>query len=87
MTEIDGQQLDAAAAEIMERAYAPYSRFKFGDAGLLEDGPCRQLLWGNGYPDTLIPTPGGIMTFEQILPQAFGPDDLIERGETGHISD
>jgi cytidine deaminase len=117
----------------MQMAYAPYSHFKVGVAGLMDDdrivvgcnvenasygvglcaecgmvssihatgggklvavscvdqhgtslmpcGRCRQLLWENGRPSTLIRTPEGILTLADILPQAFGPDDLVERAE------
>jgi cytidine deaminase len=130
---IDWDALDAAAIEIMERAYAPYSRFKVGVAGLMDDGRivcgcnvenasygvglcaecghvssihatgggrlvavscvdqhgnslmpcgrCRQLLWENGRPTTLIKTPEGLLTLTDILPQAFGPQDLVDRAE------
>jgi cytidine deaminase len=44
-------------------------------------GRCRQLLWENGRPTTLIRTPEGILTLRDILPQAFGPDDLLARAE------
>ena len=133
MTDIDWHSLDAAAIEIMHKAYAPYSRFKVGVAGLMDDGRvvvgcnvenaaygvglcaecgmvsqihatgggkliaiscvdqhgqalmpcgrCRQLLWENGRPGSLIRTPEGIQTLADILPQAFGPDDLVKRGE------
>jgi len=133
MSQIDWDVLDAAAIEIMAKAYAPYSRFKVGVAGLMEDGRivvgcnvenasyglglcaecsmvssihatgggrlvavscvdqhgaslmpcgrCRQLLWEHGRPTTLIRTPEGILTLADILPQAFGPDDLVERAE------
>lgn len=131
--DIDWEALDAAAIEIMHKAYAPYSRFRVGVAGVMDDGRivagcnvenaaygvglcaecgmvsqihatgggklvaiscvdqhgqalmpcgrCRQLLWENGRPSTLIRTPEGILTLADILPQAFGPDDLVERGE------
>jgi cytidine deaminase len=134
--EIDWPTLDAAAVEIMAKAYAPYSRFKVGVAGLMEDGRivvgcnvenasygvglcaecgmvssihasgggrlvavacvdqhgnslmpcgrCRQLLWENGRPTTLLRTPEGILPMSAILPQAFGPDDLVERAEDSH---
>jgi cytidine deaminase len=36
--EVDWDGLRAAAVAIMERAYAPYSRFKVGVAGLVDDG-------------------------------------------------
>lgn len=129
---IDWDQLDAAAEAIMQRAYAPYSCFKVGVAGLVDDGRivtgcnvenaaygvglcaecgmvselhatgggtlvavscvdqhgaalmpcgrCRQLLWEHGTPETLLKTPEGILPMREILPQAFGPDDLIARG-------
>lgn len=139
MTDIDWDSLEAAAIEIMHKAYAPYSRFKVGVAGLMDDGRivvgcnvenaaygvglcaecgmvsqihatgggklvaiscvdqhgqalmpcgrCRQLLWENGRPGTLIRTPEGIQTLADILPQAFGPDDLIERGKDRSFGD
>ena len=36
--EIDWAVLHAAAVDVMQRAYAPYSRFKVGVAGLVDDG-------------------------------------------------
>jgi cytidine deaminase len=39
-------------------------------------GRCRQLLWEHGGADLLIETPVGIMTMIDVLPHAFGPDDL-----------
>ena len=48
---------------------------------LMPCGRCRQLLWENGSPTTQITTPEGIKTLQEILPQAFGPDDLVERRE------
>ena len=133
MPEIDWERLRQEARSVMERAYAPYSRFKVGVAGLVDDGRvvsgcnvenaafgvglcaecgmvsslhatgggtlvaiacvdqhgealmpcgrCRQLLWENGRPETLIETPLGILTLADILPQAFGPRDLDERAE------
>lgn len=38
MAEVDWDGLRAAAIEIMQRAYAPYSRFHVGVAGLVDDG-------------------------------------------------
>jgi cytidine deaminase len=133
VSEIDWSLLRSEARAVMEKAYAPYSRFKVGVAGLVDDGRlvagcnvenaaygvglcaecgmvsalhatgggklraiacvdqhgealmpcgrCRQLLWENGHPDTLIETPLGILTLADILPQAFGPNDLDERAE------
>lgn len=117
---------DARAA--MERAYAPYSKFKVGAAAVVEDGRtvvgcnvenaaygvalcaecglvsqlhitgggrlthfacvnglgeiimpcgrCRQLLWENGGPDLLVLTGSGVKRMDEVLPDAFGPDDL-----------
>jgi cytidine deaminase len=125
---IDWKALRAAAAEVCERAYAPYSSFPVGAAALIDDGRvvvgcnvenaaygvtlcaecgvvsslhaggggrlvaftcvggkgqrlmpcgrCRQLLWENGGADLLIDTPQGILPMSEILPQAFGPEDL-----------
>ncbi|NLA10294.1 MAG: cytidine deaminase [Microbacteriaceae bacterium] len=38
MTDIDWDELRHAATAAMERAYAPYSRFKVGAAALVSDG-------------------------------------------------
>ena len=38
MAEIDWAALRAAAVEVAARAYAPYSRFHVGAAGLVDDG-------------------------------------------------
>jgi len=133
ISEQQWQELAQAANKIMTMAYAPYSKFKVGVAGLMDDGRivvgcnvenasygiglcaecgmvsaihasgggklsavtcvdqhgnslmpcgrCRQLLWENGSPATQITTPEGIKTLQEILPQAFGPDDLVERRE------
>ncbi len=130
---VDWAGLTAAAVDAMHSAYAPYSRFKVGVAGLVDDGRivtgcnvenasyglglcaecgmvsalhasgggrllavscvdqhgaalmpcgrCRQLLWEHGAPDAQIATPEGVRTFAQVLPQAFGPADLIDRAE------
>lgn len=127
------QALQHAAEQVMLKAYAPYSKFKVGVAGLMDDGRivvgcnvenaaygvglcaecgmvssihatgggklmaitcvdhhgdalmpcgrCRQLLWENGLPSTEITTPEGIKTLAEILPQAFGPQDLENRRE------
>lgn len=131
---IDWDALHAAAVDIMGSAYAPYSKFKVGVAGLVDDGRivvgcnvenasyglglcaecgmvsalhasgggrlvavvcvdqhgaalmpcgrCRQLLWENGGASMLLQSVSGIRPLAEILPDAFGPDDLIERAET-----
>ena len=48
---------------------------------LMPCGRCRQLLWEFGRPDSLMQTPQGVRTFAEILPQAFGPSDLVDRAE------
>jgi cytidine deaminase len=131
VSEIDWDALRARAAEVMKRAYAPYSHFPVGAAALVDDGRvvagcnvenaaygvglcaecglvselvatgggrlmaftccngagerlmpcgrCRQLLWEHGGPDLLVDTPQGIWRMADVLPQAFGPEDL-EKG-------
>jgi cytidine deaminase len=39
-------------------------------------GRCRQLLFEHGGNELVLMTPLGERTMEQVLPQAFGPDDL-----------
>lgn len=125
---IDWEALRRAAREVMERAYAPYSRFPVGAAALTDDGRlvvgcnvenaaygvalcaecglvsalhasgggrlvaftcsdlrgnrlmpcgrCRQLLWEHGGPALLVDTVSGIRPMSEVLPDAFGPDDL-----------
>ena len=131
--DIDWAALRAAAIDVMGRAYAPYSRFKVGVAGLVDDGRivagcnvenaaygvglcaecgmvselhatgggrlvavacvdqhgealmpcgrCRQLLWEHGGADCLLATPEGVLPMSDVLPQAFGPEDLVARRE------
>ncbi|WP_150236340.1 cytidine deaminase [Nocardiopsis quinghaiensis] len=43
---------------------------------LMPCGRCRQLLFEHGGPHMLVDTPEGVRTMDQVLPQAFGPDDL-----------
>ncbi|GDX32315.1 cytidine deaminase [Actinomycetes bacterium] len=135
MPQIDWDELAQAALEIMSKAYAPYSRFKVGVAGLVDNGRivvgcnvenasygiglcaecgmvsslhasgggkllavscvdqhgaplmpcgrCLQLIWENGLPTTLVMTPEGVLPMSAILPQAFGPQDLIDRADDG----
>ena len=39
-------------------------------------GRCRQLLWENGGPGLLLWTVSGVRPMTEVLPDAFGPDDL-----------
>lgn len=126
----DWTLLRERAREISTRAYAPYSRFPVGAAGLVDDGRivtgcnvenaafgttlcaecglvselvasgggrlvafacvnalgdalmpcgrCRQLLWEHGGADLLIDTPQGVLRMAEVLPQAFGREDVIK---------
>jgi cytidine deaminase len=128
---IDWDALTRYATEVMQRAYAPYSQYKVGAAGLVDDGRvvlgcnvenaaygvalcaecgmvsalhatgggrllavacvdargealmpcgrCRQLLWENGGPEMQLLTKSGVRTMTEVLPDAFGADDLAER--------
>jgi len=125
---VDWAGLRAAARDVMARAYAPYSGFPVGVAGLVDDGRvvvgcnvenaaygvglcaecgmvsalhasgggrlvavacvgpdgaalmpcgrCRQLLWENGGPHCLVDTARGAVPMSEVLPDAFGADDL-----------
>ena len=128
---VDWDALRRAATEVMGLAYAPYSGFPVGAAGLVDDGRvvagcnvenaaygvalcaecgmvsalvaggggrlvavtcvdghgnvlmacgrCRQLLWEHGGPDLLVETVSGVRRMSEVLPDAFGPDDLESR--------
>ncbi len=39
-------------------------------------GRCRQLLFEHGGRELVLQTPDGLRTMDEMLPQAFGPDDL-----------
>ena len=45
-------------------------------------GRCRQLLYEHGGSELLIATPQGIKSFDEVLPQAFGPSQLDEVAES-----
>jgi cytidine deaminase len=126
--EIDWVELRAAAIEAMRHAYAPYSDFPVGVAGLVDDGRvvvgcnvenasygvglcaecglvsslaatgggrlvavscvdatgdplmpcgrCRQLLWEHGGADCLVEAAPRPLRMSELLPHAFGPEDL-----------
>jgi cytidine deaminase len=128
MADIDWPALREAARSAMARAYAPYSGYPVGAAGLTDDGRivtgcnvenasygvglcaecglvsalhgtgggrlvavsvveghgdpvmpcgrCRQLLWEHGGPSMLLETTRGVRPMSEVLPDAFGPDDL-----------
>lgn len=46
---------------------------------LMPCGRCRQLLWEHGGADCLLDSVSGIKPMREILPDAFGPDDLLTR--------
>jgi cytidine deaminase len=50
---------------------------------LMPCGRCRQLLWEHGGPDLLVLTPRGIRPMTEVLPDAFGPEQLEARGGEG----
>jgi cytidine deaminase len=43
---------------------------------LMPCGRCRQLLWENGGPTMQLLTVSGVKTMDEVLPDAFGPDNL-----------
>ena len=48
-----------------------------GDAAVIMPcGRCRQLLFENGGRDLLLLTVSGVRRMDEVLPDAFGPDDL-----------
>ena len=126
--DFDWDALREAAIEASHHAYAPYSHFPVGAAGVADDGRvvvgcnvenaaygvtlcaecgmvsslhatgggrlthvvcvngrgdvimpcgrCRQLLWENGGADLLLLTAHGVRRMAEVLPDAFGPEDL-----------
>ncbi|MFH8368478.1 cytidine deaminase [Streptomyces sp. NPDC018031] len=48
---------------------------RHGDV-LMPCGRCRQLLWEHGGPDLQVETTVGIRPLADLLPDAFGPEDL-----------
>jgi cytidine deaminase len=51
-------------------------------AVIMPCGRCRQLLWENGGAGLQLLTVSGLRTMAEVLPDAFGPDDL-ERSSRG----
>jgi cytidine deaminase len=48
-----------------------------GDGELLMPcGRCRQVIYELGGPECLVDTPRGVLPMAQVLPDAFGPQDL-----------
>jgi cytidine deaminase len=45
---------------------------------LVPCGRCRQLLYEFGGSDLLLETPAGILPLSEMLPQAFGPENLTK---------
>ena len=43
---------------------------------LMPCGRCRQIIYELGGPDCLVDTPRGALTMREVLPDAFGPEDL-----------
>lgn len=46
---------------------------------LMPCGRCRQLLLEHGGPELLLDSSTGIRPLAELLPDAFGPDDLVSR--------
>lgn len=132
MADLDWDALREAAVEAMRTAYAPYSGFPVGVAGLVDDGRlvtgcnvenaaygvglcaecgmvsdlhrsgggrlvavacvdadgaplmpcgrCRQLIWEHGGQECRLLTPEGVQSMQEVLPQAFGGQDLERIG-------
>jgi cytidine deaminase len=43
---------------------------------LMPCGRCRQLLWENGGADLEVLTVSGVRSMDEVLPDAFGPENL-----------
>ena len=135
--EFDWEALRAAACDIAERAYVPYSHYPVGAAAVADDGRvvvgcnvenagygvtlcaecglvsslhatgggrlthfvcvngegevimpcgrCRQLLWENGGAALQVLTVRGVRPMTEVLPDAFGPEDLERVTEPGPL--
>jgi cytidine deaminase len=49
-------------------------------AVIMPCGRCRQLLWENGGAELLLWTVSGVRPMTEVLPDAFGPEDLEKHG-------
>ena len=49
-------------------------------AVIMPCGRCRQLLWENGGAELLLWTVSGVRPMTDVLPDAFGPEDLEKHG-------
>lgn len=47
-------------------------------AVLMPCGRCRQLLYEHGGPDLLLLTVSGVRRMDEVLPDAFGPENLTQ---------
>ena len=50
-------------------------------AVIMPCGRCRQLLWENGGAELLLWTVSGVRPMTEVLPDAFGPEDLDKNEE------
>ncbi len=57
-------------------------RDKLGSV-LMPCGRCRQLLWENGGAELLVDTPSGIRAMTDVLPDAFGAEELQRVAQAG----
>jgi cytidine deaminase len=51
-------------------------------AALMPCGRCRQLLWEHGGPGCLVDASPAPLSMSELLPRAFGVEDLHRRGES-----
>jgi cytidine deaminase len=50
---------------------------------LMPCGRCRQVLLEHGGPDLIVDAPAGPRTMRELLPDAFGPDDIAAVADGG----
>ena len=51
---------------------------------LMPCGRCRQLQWENGGRALQLLTPAGVRSMAEVLPDAFGPEDLARHEQAQH---